>query len=286
MGNAGGRERSKSGDAGHPSSPTIKEDIAFDFTKKTPLSVQTSYDDEDTSYYSRDKESSGYHMSHTRPRSNTVNIVPRQQSAEDKLLPTVFKWSGGGHEVLISGSFTDWKPIPMAKSKAGASGEGDFIIILELQEGEHQYKYLVDGEWKHNANEPTVDNNMGTKNNIIDVKKTDFEVFEALAIDSDTVSHGRKGSVSGSPPGDYSQDIPNVKPWEKPSCPPILPPHLLQVILNKDTPLSCEPTLLPEPNHVMLNHLYALSIKDGVMVLSATHRYRKKYVTTLLYKPI
>jgi hypothetical protein len=31
--------------------------------------------------------------------------------------------------------------------------------------------------------------------------------------------------------------------------------------------MSCEPTLLPEPNHVMLNHLYALSIKDGVMVL-------------------
>lgn len=49
---------------------------------------------------------------------------------------------------------------------------------------------------------------------------------------------------------------------------------------------QCEPTLLPEPNHVMLNHLYALSIKDSVMVLSATHRYRKKYVTTLLYKPI
>lgn len=60
----------------------------------------------------------------------------------------------------------------------------------------------------------------------------------------------------------------------------------LQVILNKDTPVQCDPNVLPEPNHVMLNHLYALSIKDGVMVLSATHRYRKKYVTTLLYKPI
>nr|4EAK_B Chain B, 5'-AMP-activated protein kinase subunit beta-1 [Rattus norvegicus]4EAL_B Chain B, 5'-AMP-activated protein kinase subunit beta-1 [Rattus norvegicus] len=69
-------------------------------------------------------------------------------------------------------------------------------------------------------------------------------------------------------------------------APPILPPHLLQVILNKDTGISCDPALLPEPNHVMLNHLYALSIKDGVMVLSATHRYKKKYVTTLLYKPI
>ena len=36
----------------------------------------------------------------------------------------------------------------------------------------------------------------------------------------------------------------------------------------------------------MLNHLYALSIKDGVMVMSSTQRYRKKYVTTLLYKPM
>ena len=27
-------------------------------------------------------------------------------------------------------------------------------------------------------------------------------------------------------------------------------------------------------------------VQDGVMVLSATHRFRKKYVTTLLYKPI
>lgn len=34
------------------------------------------------------------------------------------------------------------------------------------------------------------------------------------------------------------QDIPQSKPWEKISGPPILPPHLLQVILNKDTPLS------------------------------------------------
>ena len=50
--------------------------------------------------------------------------------------------------------------------------------------------------------------------------------------------------------------------------------------------MSCEPTLLPEPNHVMLNHLYALSIKDGVMVLSTTNRFKKKYVTTLLYKPM
>ncbi len=30
--------------------------------------------------------------------------------------------------------------------------------------------------------------------------------------------------------------------------------------------MSCEPTLLPEPNHVMLNHLYALSIKVSGLI--------------------
>lgn len=34
---------------------------------------------------------------------------------------------------------------------------------------------------------------------------------------------------------------------------------------------QCEPTLLPEPNHVMLNHLYALSIK--VRFTHSTHWY-------------
>ena len=68
--------------------------------------------------------------------------------------------------------------------------------------------------------------------------------------------------------------------------PPILPPQLVHVILNKDTPLNCEPTLLPNPHHVMLNHMYALSIKDQVMALSTTTRYRKKCVTTILYKPV
>ncbi|VDP43494.1 unnamed protein product [Heligmosomoides polygyrus] len=71
----------------------------------------------------------------------------------------------------------------------------------------------------------------------------------------------------------FSQDIPDRAEFAKAHNPPALPPHLLQVILNKDTPVQCDPNVLPEPNHVMLNHLYALSIKDGVMVLSATHRY-------------
>lgn len=69
---------------------------------------------------------------------------------------------------------------------------------------------------------------MGDKNNLVSVRRSDFEVFQALAKDSEeNVSTAQK---------EYSQDIPLDKPWG--SGPPVLPPHLLQVILNKDTPLS------------------------------------------------
>ncbi|XP_013105109.2 5'-AMP-activated protein kinase subunit beta-1 [Stomoxys calcitrans] len=194
------------------------------------------------------------------------------QDLKNPSLPTVLRWDGGGHNVMICGTFTKWKPIPMVRS------HGNFVTIIDLPEGDHHYKFFVDGEWKHDPKLKSVENDSGETTNLVSVRQSDFEVFQALAKDSENaVNNADK---------EYSQEVPQTKPWEKVSGPPILPPHLLQVILNKDTPLSCEPTLLPEPNHVMLNHLYALSIKDGVMVLSATHRYRKKYVTTLLYKPI
>ncbi|CAB4068042.1 PRKAB [Lepeophtheirus salmonis] len=161
-----------------------------------------------------------------RPRAGTESY--RQKPKNDaamhfpKALPTIFKYSGKGKE------------IPMVQSSK------DFTALAELQEGDHEYKFLVDGTWLTDPNTPCVSDNK-------EIPQTGNEL--------------RSG-------------------------PPILPPHLLHVLLNKDTPLSCEPTLLPEPHHVMINHLYALSIKDGVLVLSSTQRFRKKYVTTLLYKPM
>ncbi|VVD00349.1 5'-AMP-activated protein kinase subunit beta-1 [Leptidea sinapis] len=258
-----------------PSSP-VKEGEAFTFDKKPDDDIIIGHDDDNdledgAPYYTKVVPENDIEEPMPRQRSNT--LTDSSKYIEDfAVLPTVFKWEGGGKQVFISGTFTDWKTIPMVKS------HGDFVTIIDLPEGEHQYKYFVDGEWRHDPAVKVVDNGMGSKNNLVTVKMSDFEVFQALAKDSE--------GVHSTAQTEYSQEIPQTKPWEKVSGPPILPPHLLQVILNKDTPISCEPTLLPEPNHVMLNHLYALSIKDGVMVLSATHRHRKKYVTTLLYKPI
>lgn len=284
---------------------TFDKDVTNDKNARSVLLGGSSQEDEDQPYYTKPVGSTTTIDANTTPtprkRANTVsegsttllhNNSGSTMSVKDSTtdsnedkdenstielprnsgLPTVLRWDGGGKNVMISGTFSKWKPIPMARS------HGNFVAIIDLPEGDHQYKFCVDGEWKHDPKLKSIENDDGIKNNLVSVRQSDFEVFQALAKDSENAPNYAEK--------EYSQEVPQPKPWEKVSGPPVLPPHLLQVILNKDTPLSCEPTLLPEPNHVMLNHLYALSIKDGVMVLSATHRYRKKYVTTLLYKPI
>lgn len=75
-----------------------------------------------------------------------------------------------------------------------------------------------------------MENEVGTKNNLVSVRQSDFEVFQALAKDSEDTGKDEAK--------EYGQDIPTARPWGKESGPPVLPPHLLQVILNKDTPLS------------------------------------------------
>ncbi|UJR36154.1 hypothetical protein I4U23_028888 [Adineta vaga] len=224
---------------------------------------------------------------------HSQQAVQAEMQNEKKTIPVVFKYpaSPKDKEALLVGSFTNWKEtIVMVKS------DNDFVAILELPEGKHEYKFSIDGRWEYDLNEPSVEDGHNGRNNIVTVKKSDFEVMEALTSDSILTNNQHSGmnkqqsedpDMARSPPGSYDQTWPppNREDFSPSDKPPFLPPHLLNIILNKDTAAHYEPALLPEPNHVMLKHLYALSIRDGVMVLSTTTRYKQKFVTTCFYKP-
>lgn len=60
--------------------------------------------------------------------------------------------------------------------------------------------------------------------------------------------------LSSSPPGPYQQDAYVIKPEDKIKHPPILPPHLLQVLLNKDTGVSVSTGLLLEYMLILVAH--------------------------------
>lgn len=64
----------------------------------------------------------------------------------------------------------------------------------------------------------------------------------------------------------------------KVSPPPTLPLMLGKVILNSSSHLKDDNSVLAIPNHVVLNHLATSSIKNHVLAVSATTRYKKKVI--------
>ena len=64
--------------------------------------------------------------------------------------------------VKVVGDFSGWeqKPVELKKLK-----NGQWRATLSLTEGKHEYRYLVDGQWRNDPNCPTrVPNSFGGEN--------------------------------------------------------------------------------------------------------------------------
>jgi len=68
--------------------------------------------------------------------------------------------------------------------------------------------------------------------------------------------------------------------------------HLSAAQISAQTPLGLEgpglsddASVLPVPSHVVLHHLSTSAIRNGVLAVGTTTRYRKKFLTTIYYKP-
>ena len=205
---------------------------------------------------------------------------PPPGAPQENTVPTVFRWEHGGRSVFITGTFNSWtRQIRMHRSGA------DFTYIHDLTPGKHAFKFIVDDEWRFAPDQPTVADVEGRINNFIDV--TDFEPFHGtLGFESQTLGDGGGQNVVDSghedDEGDWGLTIPTVDEYTKE--PPPLPPHLRHIILNK-APFLTDTAALPQPGHVALNHLYCTAIKDNMMVLGVTGRYKDKFVTTVYYSP-
>lgn len=195
--------------------------------------------------------------------------------------------------------------------------------------GDYEYRYIlqhsdatVDSstEKRKNTNGNTNRTEVGPRK-VMTVRKEDYDVFQALDMDSFVVENARRRLSSKTTDDEadeivkyarsfledinYGQKIPNyTKQKYSSKNPPIIPPHLLHYTLNKkpvrplitgrhNMPIGVRQYpainyehLLPKPCHTLLNHLYAMSLKEDMMTLSTTQRYREKYVTTIFYRPV
>ena len=73
---------------------------------------------------------------------------------------------GGARQVFLAGTFNGWDPLATRMVKR----HGAFRKKMELASGEHQYKFVVDGEWRTDpAAMAQVPNDMGSMNSVVHV---------------------------------------------------------------------------------------------------------------------
>ena len=80
--------------------------------------------------------------------------------------------AGPGKNVSVAGSFNDWDPA--AKVLSDRKGDGVYRGCLMLLPGEYEYKFVVDGNWQIDANNPCfASNDLGTLNSVLKVEIRD-----------------------------------------------------------------------------------------------------------------
>ncbi|KAI9818526.1 MAG: hypothetical protein M1827_000585 [Pycnora praestabilis] len=240
-------------------------------------------------------------------------------------IPTVIEWKQGGERVYVTGTFAGWNRkfrLHKDSTRDGLSAviqlppgthhlkfivDGDMrtsdnlptavdytnILVNYLEvsvddiptprsDSGQQDSGSVPAEAPSPEALPPMPDASAVAASVSTLQPTEFEAKEALKkytseipqylLDLDQPEESRQYQRA-------SAAITNLPP------PPSLPMFLGKSILNGSTPMKDDSSVLNMPNHTVLNHLATSSIKNNILATSATTRYKRKYVTTIMYKP-
>ncbi|KAL5047813.1 hypothetical protein BDW71DRAFT_179130 [Aspergillus fruticulosus] len=251
-------------------------------------------------------------------------LQPYATSGVGRAVPTTIEWTAGGNKVYVTGTFVNWeKKFRLHKSENNpdvlstklnlrpGTHHLKFIVDGEMRASDslptavdftnHLVNYIelsVD-----DVNRPRRESDKAAAPGIHPPQVLPAEVaggkVETAVEDEKPEKEEEPEEI---PIGDFRGVVPqfllDLDKDEESACyqqavniigdaptPPSLPLFLGKSILNGTTPMKDDSSLLNNPNHTVLNHLATSSIKNGVLATSVTTRYKRKYVTTILYKP-
>ncbi|KAJ1611500.1 AMP-activated protein kinase beta chain-containing protein [Cryptosporidium canis] len=144
----------------------------------------------------------------------------------------VIRWSFGGDEIFISGSFNSWKK--QEEYKLYKSGY-DHIIAIELTRDIHFYKFIVDGEWRCSPDYPIKFNCKGYANNYLDLKRYKAPHYSAIC---DKLQHETQN---------FHQKLPTEFPADAPALPILLGKSRCPLEMGNGIHI---------PYHCISNHIY------------------------------
>lgn len=238
-------------------------------------------------------------------------------------VPTVFEWKRGGDKVYVTGTIFQWNKKHRLHPVEGQPGL--LRATIHVRPGTHHIRFIVDSVMQCSQDLPTTVDFGNNLVNYIEVSADDLPqelpprgptpgITTASAENKPsehpkTVEEDKSKAAKPAPktkpvlPSDrYTRQVPQylldldmaedsaryqyaAAAIEKLPTPPSLPGFLGKPILNAATPMKDDNSVLTMPNHTVLNHLATSSIKNNVLAVSATTRYKRKYVTTIMYKP-
>jgi len=180
----------------------------------------------------------------------------------DDRIPVVFTWTHGGQNVFLAASFNGWQhQIPMVRS-----GQ-EFSVVQELPRGVHQYKFIVDDQWRFAPDQPRMQDSQGNMNNVLDIST--YQRFQ-VSLREEREAPMNFGQIIPDP-NDYTLDAPVVP-----------------MVLGKSTYAAIPTRLAPGqgpmhiPTHCLCDHIYLRERGDeSPFVVAVTHRYGQKYSTTV-----
>lgn len=193
----------------------------------------------------------------------------------------------------------------MYNAKHREGQPGCFTVTCNVLPGTHHIRFLVDGQMLTSPDLPTTVDYGNNLVNYIEITLADAEAHRAAAAGQNAPPSAAKPSPSMegqdrplrdrvvAPLDQFSSAIPKyltdfdqpedsplyqnaVSAIEKLPSPPSLPGFLGKPILNAATLIKDDNSVLGMPNHTVLNHLATSSIKNNVLAVSATTRYKNK----------
>ena len=88
-------------------------------------------------------------------------------ASRERLVKIKFKAPKSCSEVKIAGDFTNWENSAIMMSKSGRSGE--WTAAVRVAPGEHQYRFILDGNWYTDPSTEHAQNSFGSDNSILRV---------------------------------------------------------------------------------------------------------------------
>ncbi|KXX78876.1 SNF1 protein kinase subunit beta-3 [Madurella mycetomatis] len=254
-------------------------------------------------------------LDQARPGSNLSNTSALGEEDPEGLLvdktrptvPTRLEWRHGGDKVYVTGTIFQWNRKTRLHPVPGQPGV--FAATINILPGTHHIRFLVDSQMQTSPDYPTTVDFGNNLVNYIEVSPDDVPAAQADVADASSSKDVQQTQVQGPPAAGESgktprdKDVPPAEAFahkvpkylldldqpedsplyhsaftatEKLPNPPALPGFLNKPILNASTLIKDDNSVLNMPNHTVLNHLATSSIKNNVLAVSATTRYKSK----------